>query len=81
MDRTLDAEMEAARAAAQRRRSLRDRLLTAEDAAEVVLVATADGAMHGGRIAAVGTDHVALTVDGRTRVIPIHQITSLEVCG
>lgn len=81
MDRTLDAEMEAARAAAQRRRSLRDRLLTAEDAGELVIVATSDGVTHGGRVVAVGTDHVALEVGGRTRALPLHQITSLEVCA
>ena len=81
MDRTLDAEMEAARAAAQRRRSLRDRLLTAEDGEAVVVIGTADGTVHGGRISAVGTDHVAVEVAGRTRAIPLHQITSVEVCG
>ena len=80
MDRTLDAEMEAARAAAQRRRTLRDRLLTAEDAAGIVVIGTTDGAVHGGRITAVGTDHVALAIGDRTRAIPIHQITSFEVC-
>jgi hypothetical protein len=81
MDRTLDAEMEAARSAAQRRRSLRDRLLTAEDADAVVVIGTADGSVHGGPIAAVGTDHIALVVAGRTRALPLHQITSVEVCG
>lgn len=80
MDRTLDAELEAARAAAQRRRSLRDRLITAEDLGGVVLIGTADGAVHAGRVEAVGTDHVALMVTGRVRAIPLHQITSLEVC-
>ena len=79
MDRTLDAEMEAARAAAQRRRSLRDRLLTAEDAAAEVLIGTADGAVHGGKISAVGTDHIALEGTGRSRIIAISHITSMEV--
>lgn len=73
--------MEAARSAAQRRRSLRDRLLTTEDAGDLVLVGTADGVVHGGRVSAVGTDHIALEVAGRTRAIPLHQITSVEVCG
>jgi hypothetical protein len=79
MDRTLDAEMEAARAAAQRRRSLRDRLLTAEDARARVMIGTSDGVVHAGIATAVGTDHVAIDVDGRTRAIPLHQITSVEV--
>lgn len=80
MDRTLDAELEAARAAAQRRRSLRDRLLEAEDVGGVSLIGTADGAVHAGPVMAVGTDHVAIQVTGRMRSIPLHQITSLEVC-
>lgn len=79
MDRTLDAEMEAARAAAQRRRSLRDRLLSAEDGGVIVVIGTSDGTVHGGPVSAVGTDHVALDIAGRVRAIPLHQITSLEV--
>lgn len=79
MDRTLDAEMEAARAAAQRRCSLRDRLLTAEDASQQVVVTTSDGAVHGGRISAVGTDHITIEVSGRTRIVALLHVTSVEV--
>lgn len=60
MDQTLDAEMEAARASARRRRSLRDRLLEAEDSGMIVVVGTADGSAHRGFVEAVGVDHVEL---------------------
>ncbi len=78
MDRTLDSEMEAARAAARRRRSLRDRLLMAEDAAEIVVVTTVDGSVHAGRIRSVGSDHVDLDMAGRSRILPLQHITSIE---
>lgn len=80
LDRTLDAEMEAARAAVQRRRNLRDRLLTAEDASQAVVLGTVDGVVHAGRLTAVGTDHIAIDVAGRSRVLAIQHITSFEVC-
>jgi len=50
----------------------------AEDGGVIALISTADGVVHGGTVTAVGTDHVAISVAGRTRAIPLHQITSLE---
>jgi hypothetical protein len=81
MDRTLDAEMEAARAAARRRRSLRDRLLDAEDRTAVLIISTVEGATHRGVVAAVGLDHVDLTQADASIAIPLQHITSVSDRG
>lgn len=78
MDRTLDAEMEAARAAARRRRSLRDRLLDAEDRSAAVVISTVDGSVHHGRVEAVGSDHVALAGSDTTIAIAIEHVIVVE---
>ncbi len=70
--------MAAARAAARRRLTLRDYLLGAEDASRPVTIATADGAVHAGKLEAVGTDHIQVTSAGRSRIIAIDHITSVE---
>jgi len=77
MDRTLDAEMAAARAAARRRRSLRDRLLDAEDRSAVLTISTVEGAAHRGVVDAVGLDHVDLTQSDSSIAIPLQHITSV----
>ena len=79
MDDTLAAEQHAARAAARRRRSLRDILLEAEDRARVVILATSDGGVHGGRIDAVGTDHVEITDGPTSRIVVLAHIVGVEV--
>ena len=71
--------MEAARSAAARRLGLRDRLLAAEDSAASVSIATRDGALHCGRVDAVGTDHVLLSMGGQGRSLVLAHIVSLEV--
>lgn len=77
-DETLDAEQHAARAAARRRRSLRDRLLEAEDRTEQVVLSTVDGHFCRGVVDAVGADHVVV-VDGDTeRFVAIAHIVALE---
>ena len=63
LDDTLDAEQAAARAAARRRRTLRDRLLDSEDRVENVVITTADGHLHRGIVDAVGVDHVVVVDD------------------
>ena len=60
MDQTLDAEMAAARAASRRRRSVRDRLLDAEDAEWTIAVGLIDGTVVRGVVDAVGLDHLDL---------------------
>lgn len=79
MDRTLEAEMEAARAAARRTRSLRDLLLAAEDAASRVCLTSSDGSLHSGVVSAVGADHVEIAVSGAARVIALGHVVAIEV--
>ena len=81
MDRTLDAEMEAARAAARRRRSLRDRLLDAEDRSAVLTISTVEGVSHRGVVDAVGLDHVDLIQSDASIAIPLQHITSVTDRG
>ena len=78
MDRTLDAEMEAARAAARRRRTLRDVALEAEDRQAEVLVTTTNGAVHQGVIRAVGADHLDLD-DGESIAVAFHHVVSVAI--
>lgn len=78
LDETLDAEQTAARAAARRRRTLRDRLLDSEDRVEQVVLTTSDGQLHRGVVDAVGVDHVVV-IDGDTeRYLAIGHIVTLE---
>jgi hypothetical protein len=78
MDRTLEAEMEAARSAARRSRSLRDVFLAAEDGEEDVRVTAADGMLHAGRVTAVGADHVELTRGELQRVVSLSHVVTVE---
>lgn len=75
---TLDAEQTAARAAALRRRTLRDRLIESEDRDEEVVVVTVDGHVARGAIDAVGVDHVVLRDGPRERIIATTHIISVE---
>jgi len=76
MDETLDAEQAAALAAARRRRSFRDLLLSAEDRGDEVLITTVDGRALAGSIGGVGADHIEL-VTGMGR----HFLSLLHVVG
>jgi len=79
MDETLDAEQAAARAAAARRRSLRDVLLEAEDRGTDALVSCVDGQLFRGQIEAVGTDHVVIETDGADHYIAMEHIVGVRV--
>lgn len=79
MDRTLEAEMEAARAAARRSRSTRDLLLAAEDRRARVHLTSDDGSTHVGVVTAVGADHVELTRDHQLRVVQLAHVVSVEL--
>lgn len=78
MDRTLEAEMEAARAAARRNRTLREILLAAEDATDRVCLTSSDGAAHHGTITAVGSDHVELTSGPASRILSLAHLVAVE---
>lgn len=78
MDRTLEAEMEAARAAARRMRAMRDVLIAAEDRGSSVLLGAADGSVHTGKITAVGADHLEISDDAGCRILALTHVVSLE---
>ena len=78
MDVTLEAEQTAARAAARRRRSLRDVLLVLEDRAEPVVLQTATGDAVRGTLLAVGVDHVEVGTRSGGRLVAIGHIVSIQ---
>jgi hypothetical protein len=78
LDDTLDAEQHAARSAARRRRTLRDRFLEAEDRAETMVVSTSDGQVHRGPVEAVGVDHVVLTNGSTESFIALVHVVSVQ---
>ena len=79
MDETLDAEQSAARAAARRRRSLRDWFLTLEDRADPATLWTVDGGCHRGTVRAVGADHVEIGAADGTRLVALVHIVAVAV--
>lgn len=78
-DDTLEAEQDAARIVARRRRSLRDILLDAEDRKVPTSVRSVDGQLLRGPITAVGTDHLIIEVDGREQAIALAHVVSVKV--
>ena len=78
LDDTLDAEQQAARAAARRRMSIRDRLLESEDRTEHVVVSTSDGHVYHGIVDAVGLDHIVIRDGNVDRYLAINHIVALE---
>jgi hypothetical protein len=79
MDETLDAEQSAARAAARRRRNLRDLFLTLEDRGDTAVLWLADGRACRGQVRAVGVDHVELADGEQARVVALAHIVAVEV--
>ncbi len=78
LDDTLETEQAAARAAVRRRRTLRDRLLEAEDRTEQVVLSTSDGHFYRGSVDAVGVDHVVILDGDIERYVAIAHIVALE---
>ncbi|MEZ5175918.1 MAG: hypothetical protein R2823_06900 [Acidimicrobiia bacterium] len=78
LDDTLDAEQEAARSAAMRRMTLRDRLIESEDRTERIQVAASDGHLYRGVVRSVGIDHVVLEDLKTRRWLAIAHIIALE---
>lgn len=79
MDETLDAEQSAARAAARRRRTLRDLFLTLEDRADPAALWAVDGRCYRGTVRAVGTDHVELASADGLRLVAFAHVVAVEV--
>ncbi len=78
LDETLDAEQSAARSAALRRRTLRDRLIESEDRGEEVVLGGTDGHVYRGSVTAVGIDHVVLRDSNRDRFVALAHVVSME---
>ncbi len=79
MDDTLDAELHAARAAARRRRTVRDILLTAEDRCDPVVVSGTDGQVYRGTVTCVGADHCELEDGSVRRIVAVDQIVMVQL--
>lgn len=75
----LEAEQEAAAITLQRRSTIRDRLLDADDRRDTVRVTCVDGTTRAGLVGAVGVDHVLLEVKGVAAYIGIAHIIAIEV--
>ncbi len=79
LDETLDAEQHAARAAARRRRTLRDALLTGEDRGQLAKISCLDGQLYRGVVEAVGADHVVLRDGDVERSVALAHIVALDL--
>lgn len=79
MNRTLEAEMLAARSAARRTRSIRDLLLAAEDAAARIHISATDALVHTGVVTGVGTDHVEITSEDSIHIVALDHVVTVEV--
>lgn len=78
MDETLRAEQYAARVAAQRRSTLRDRFLLAEDRGERLHIAVVDGTDIAGEVVAVGADHIVVVHAGRRCWIAVSHVVAIR---
>jgi hypothetical protein len=79
LDETLDAEQHAALAAARRRRTLRDMLLTAEDRGDSARISCVDGQLYRGTVHVVGADHVVLRDGTAERTVALTYIVALDL--
>lgn len=78
MDETLRAEQYAARVSAQRRSTIRDRFLLAEDRGEALNVEVVDGSDIHGTIVAVGADHVVVTHRDRRCWVALQHVVAIR---
>lgn len=77
-DRAAAADLEAARLAHARARSLRDLLLEWEDLGHRLRVSVGDRELGPMLVLAVGRDHVLLADGGRAVAVPLPAITRVE---
>lgn len=80
LDSVLAAEQAAAAATLRRRRTLRDRLLDAEDRTERITLHTASQSWTG-TVAAVGADHVLLQQAEREVFVSLADCVAIEVAS
>lgn len=78
MDETLRAEQHAARISAQRRATVRDRLILAEDRSELLEIEVANSGAISGSVLAVGADHVVVARGGRQCWVALQHIITLR---
>jgi hypothetical protein len=79
MDETLRAEQYAARVSAQRRSTLRDRFLMAEDRGAELNVEVVDGSDICGTVVAVGVDHVVVADRGQQCWVALHHVIAVRI--
>ena len=79
LDRVLEAEQEAAAVLARRSATLRDRLLEAEDAGEMIHVRTAGGLSACGRLRTVATDHIELHLGPSITLVSLGDISTVHI--
>ena len=79
MDETLRAEQYAARVSAQRRTTIRDRFLMAEDRAERLNIEVVDGTDISGTVVAVGVDHVVIADQHRHCWVALAHVVAVRV--
>lgn len=73
----LEAEQEAAAVTRRRRRTLRDRLLDAEDRREAIWLSCLDRRIVTGPVIAVGTDHVVIETQTGSQFIALSHIVAI----
>lgn len=78
MDETLRAEQFAARVSAQRRSTIRDRFLLAEDRAETLNIEVVDGSDIGGVVQMVGADHVVIVSSGGSTWVALQHVVAVR---
>ena len=76
LDAVLAAEQQAALATLRRRRTMRDRLIEAEDRAEEVSLQVTTGEIVSGRLLAVGADHLVVTTSRQETFIHLDHVAS-----
>jgi hypothetical protein len=76
-DRILAAEQAAAVIAYERSRTLRDRLLDADDCSATIELTTVSGTVISGSVAAVSADHIHLSSKGRDYYVALRHVTSI----
>lgn len=77
----LAAEQEAAAATLRRRRTVRDRLLEAEDRGEDVSLVLASGPPLNGTVTAVGADHAVIGTPSGAQFVSLSHIVAMGVCS